>query len=93
MSITSIILNAEVREWTTTEEANILHHPDFHENDESGVTFLEDSYLGSQVGDRLSPISDNLYRITWADDLHTEYGEVTVFSNLRQALDLFFNHK
>jgi len=94
MSITQQILQATARNWTTTEEADICCHPDFHDAVEvKRWVFMEDSYLSTQTRDKLEAIDDNAYRITWATDLHNEYGEVIVFSTLAQALELFFNHK
>lgn len=88
------ILQAPARDFTTTEEADICCHPDFHDAVKVKCwVFMEDSYLKTTSRDMLEAIDDNLYRITWVADLHSEYGEVTVLGSLTQALDLFFNHK
>lgn len=89
-----LILSAPARNWTTSEEADICCHPQAYElNKDEGWCYMEDNCVCTYVGDKLEPISDNLYRITWMPDLHSEYGEFTVFNYLRQALDLFFNHR
>jgi len=89
MQILEALLTAPARPFTTTEEADISCRPEFSDP----YYWLEDYDLSTQLGDKLEAIGNNLYRITWMKDLHSEYGEVTVFGNLQQALDLFFNHK
>jgi len=88
-TITQALLAAKPRKFTTSEEADICGHPRISDP----YYWFEESELSTQVGDKLEAIDDNLYRITWMEDLHSEYGEVTAFSSLTQALELFFNHK
>lgn len=93
-SVSEFLKAAKNRNWTTTEELDICDRPEFHNATEvQGWCVMEEDRLETQVGDTLEPIDDNLYIIRWAEDLHSEYGEFSMFGNLQQALDLFFNHK
>lgn len=93
-SVSSFLKSTHGRNWTTTEKADICCSYEFYEATEvQGWCFMEDNRLQTHVGDILEPIDDNLYLIRWSPDLHSEYGEFTMFGDLTQALELFFSHK
>jgi len=93
MTLINTILNSPKRNFTTTEEADICCHPQYILQSAQGYMQLEEDHLSTPVGDHLTPVCDNLYLIVWASDLNSEYGEISLFGSLSQALELFFNHK
>jgi hypothetical protein len=93
-SLEEQLLTAPARNWTTSEEADICCFPGWQAaSEEQGWAYMEDDHIATQVGDRLEPVGDNLYVITWKEDLQAEYGEFTACSSLRHALEIFLNHK
>jgi hypothetical protein len=76
--------NAKARNWTTSEEADISCHP----SHSSGWLWIEDDFAVTQAGDKVEPIEDNLYRVTWNTELMATHGEFSVFTNLQHVLEI-----
>lgn len=51
----------------------------------NGFIWTEDDYAQTQSDDRVEPISENLYRITWNSE-DFQKGPYTIHTSLRQAL-------